>query len=102
MRDILSINLDRPFSFENVFVKDHLRIIATDTDGWDHVSVSCADRCPTWEEMCWVKDIFFFSHEIAVQYHPSEKEYVNCHPFCLHLWRPQTSIVPTPPKVLVL
>src|SRR5262245_54586743 len=26
---------------------------------WDHVSVSLSHRCPTWDEMCWVKDLFF-------------------------------------------
>ena len=27
--------------------------------GWEHVSVSLADRCPTWREMAWVKDLFW-------------------------------------------
>lgn len=29
------------------------------SQGWDHVSVSLPNRCPTWEEMCKVKDLFF-------------------------------------------
>ncbi|MCX8016968.1 MAG: hypothetical protein N2690_03550, partial [Rhodocyclaceae bacterium] len=32
-----------------------LRVIASHEDGWEHVSVSRPDRCPTWEEMCRVK-----------------------------------------------
>jgi hypothetical protein len=32
-------------------------VIASDGMGWDHVSVSLKDRCPTWEEMCLVKDL---------------------------------------------
>lgn len=69
-----------------------LRVIASRGGGWDHVSVSLPDRTPTWEEMNWVKGIFFGPDEWVVQYHPAESDYVNCHPFCLHLWRPQTDV----------
>jgi hypothetical protein len=68
-----------------------LRIIFSDGMGWDHVSVSLATRCPTWEEMCWVKDVFFDDHEVVMQLHPAKSNYVNQHPFCLHLWRPQST-----------
>ena len=27
-------------------------VIASDGAGWEHVSVSRRDRCPTWDEMC--------------------------------------------------
>ena len=37
---------------------------------WEHVSVSLPDRCPTWEEMCFIKDLFWNSDECVVQYHP--------------------------------
>lgn len=67
-----------------------LRVIVSDGGGWDHVSVSLANRTPTWEEMCYVKDLFFRSDEVVMQLHPAKSEYVNFHPHCLHLWRPQT------------
>jgi len=73
---------------------------ANDT-GWEHVSVSGEKRCPTWEEMCWIKDLFWDKHEMAVQYHPPESEYVNFHPHCLHLWRPVSMSIPLPPMMLV-
>ena len=38
-------------------------IVASWGGGWEHVSVSLARRCPTWEEMCMIKDLF-------VEYHP--------------------------------
>ena len=57
--------------------------------GWDHVSVSYENRCPTWDEMCLAKDIFFEDEERCVEYHPKRSEYVNLHPHCLHIWRPQ-------------
>lgn len=65
--------------------------------GWDHVSVSFSNRCPTWEEMCEVKRMFFYPEEICVQYHPAESAYVNKHPYCLHIWRSQVDDQPVPP-----
>ena len=73
---------------------------ANDT-GWEHVSASCEGRCPTWDEMVFVKDLFWDKHEIAVQFHPPELEYVRCHPFVLHIWRPTEMSIPMPPILLV-
>lgn len=69
--------------------------------GWDHVSVSFSNRCPTWEEMCEIKNMFFHPEEVCVQFHPAESEYVNNHPYCLHIWRSQTEKQPTPPAIFV-
>ncbi len=76
-------------------------VIISDTDGWDHVSVTILnhERCPTWEEMCWVKGLFFRPSECVVQFHPSEDDYVNCHPYCLHLWKPQGREIVTPQRL---
>lgn len=68
----------------------NLRIIVGDGMGWDHVSVSTSTRCPTWEEMCEVKELFFRNDECAMQLHPPKADWINCHPFCLHLWKPQS------------
>lgn len=76
-------------------------IIVSDGEGWDHVSVSLQNRCPTWDEMCWVKDLFFEPWEPAMQLHPAKVDYVNHHPFCLHLWRPQDKRIPLPPSEFV-
>lgn len=78
-----------------------LSVIVSDGLGWDHVSVSLPDRCPTWEEMCFVKNLFFREDERVVQYHPAKAEYRNEHAFCLHLWRCQTQEFPAPPPELV-
>lgn len=69
---------------------NRLRVIASDGLGWDHVSVSRPDRCPTWDEMAFVKKQFFHADETVMQLHVPEAAHINCHPFCLHLWRPQT------------
>jgi hypothetical protein len=64
---------------------------------WEHVSVSLKDRCPTWEEMAWVKSLFFGDEECVIQFHPPRSRYVNRHRFCLHLWRPVGVEMPMPP-----
>lgn len=69
--------------------------------GWDHVSVSLSDRCPTWEEMCAIKELFFRDDEWVLQYHPAKADYVNNHPYALHLWRPHDTEIPRPPQVMV-
>ena len=57
-------------------------VIASDGGGWDHVSVTLKNqkRCPTWDEMCAIKDMFFEEDEVVIQYHPAKSEYVNNHP----------------------
>ena len=79
--------------------------IASNGFGWEHVSVSpCSKKrqtCPTWEEMCEIKDMFFEPEETVVQYHPAKSEYVNINPYCLHLWRPTFCDLPTPNTILV-
>lgn len=87
------------FTFDGV----ELRCIVSDQKGWDHVSVSVAneDRCPTWAEMCHVKELFWSPEEAVIQYHPRKSEYVNNHPNVLHLWRPQNDPIPEPPAEMV-
>lgn len=76
-------------------------VVFSNGGGWDHVSASFKHRCPTWEEMCEIKSMFFRPDEVVVQYHPAESEYVNNHPYCLHLWRPHEKAMPTPPAWMV-
>jgi hypothetical protein len=68
--------------------------------GWEHVSISFAERTPTWREMCWVKDQFWNEDETVIQFHPARSDYVNCYPFCLHLWRHQDGHQ-LPPSIFV-
>ena len=79
-----------------------IRTIASDGGEWEHVSVSLAcGKMPNWEEMCYVKDIFWDEEDAVIQLHPKKSEYVNVHDRCLHLWRPKNQDIPTPPKELV-
>lgn len=70
-------------------------------DGWDHVSISLATRCPTWEEMCKIKDLFWEEDDCVVQFHPPKSDYVNNAKFCLHLWRWTGGEFPRPPSIAV-
>lgn len=82
-----------------------LQIISSGTGegsmGWEHVSVSLPDRCPTWEEMDWVRRQFWEDDEVVMQLHVAVSDHVNVHNHCLHLWRPLEAEIPLPPRVLV-
>jgi hypothetical protein len=83
-----------------------LKVMASDgndqeAQGWEHVSVSCRYRTPTWREMNWVKDQFWNEEEVVFQLHPKKSEYVNCHPYCLHMWRHKVVPCPCPPSIFV-
>lgn len=90
-------------SYENngAFQIGRIFIIASDGAGWEHISISLSDRVPRWNEMCKIKDIFWDEEDCVIQYHPPKSQYVNCHPNCLHLWRPIGIDLPIPPTLLV-
>lgn len=74
---------------------------------WEHVSISVGEkgkkqkRNPTWEEMCWIKDLFWDEEDRVVQFHPPKSEYVSMHPYTLHLWRWSLGTFPHPPSITV-
>lgn len=78
-----------------------LVVIASDGAGWDHVSVSLWQRCPTWPEMEYIRSLFFSGDETVMQLSPRRDRRVNVHKFCLHLWRPQHAEIPVPPEWMV-
>lgn len=81
----------------------HFHVIISDGGGWEHVSLSTrlGKRLPTWEEMCFIKDLFWDAEETVIQIHPAQSEYVNNHPNCLHLWKPTSAKLPVPPTDFV-
>jgi hypothetical protein len=87
-----------PYVFKR---KELLRVIASSASSWDHVSVSLVHRCPTWEEMEYIKRQFFMPHEVAFQLHVAEAEHISHNPFTLHIWRHQTIGIPLPPYWMV-
>ena len=89
------------FNVTHPITRVEFHIIAVAAEGWDHVSVSLRDRCPTWEEMEWIKRMFFEEHETAMQLHVPPSKHIDRHPYCLHLWRSQTVEIPLPPSEMV-
>lgn len=78
-------------------------VIASDGEGWEHVSVSRSDghAIPSWRLMCRIKELFWDLEDCVVQYHPPTSKYVNFHPQCLHLWRKVGFEFPQPPAWMV-
>lgn len=87
--------------FNIPFESSQLLVISSDGMGWDHVSVSMRHRTPNWRELCFIKDLFFSEDETVVQFHPKKSEYVNNHPYCLHLWKKQDHDHELPPSIMV-
>ena len=48
-----------------------------------------------------VKRLFFRDDETAMQLHVQPADHINCHPHCLHLWRPHGVEIPRPPAFMV-
>lgn len=60
---------------------------STEQDGrrWLHMSMSRADRLPSWEDLREGKEIFI-GDRTAIQVFPKKDKYVNIHPNVLHVW----------------
>ena len=105
-RRVYGCNGDSGNGVFKVFVGQRsFRCIASNGGGWEHVSVSPCNKkrtsCPTWEEMCQIKSMFFKPEECVVEYHPPKSNYVNLVENCLHLWRPIYAEIPMPPTIFV-
>ena len=81
-------------------------MIKSPDEAWEHMSARAFDeahtqnpkeRQPTWDEMCYLKDLFWHPEECVVQFHPPKSVYVNSHPNVLHLWRKHGVNQETPP-----
>lgn len=97
------------------FVARNLGIISYDgsnwnhpSEAWEHVSVSIVQfpkNCPTWEEMNFVKQLFWEDEELVFQFHPPKSLLIDYSPQTgrkvLHLWRPTISQIPLPPRMTV-
>lgn len=105
---------DSSYGNNGFFVVPHHRVDnyfyqcqVSDGMGWEHVSITIGssvrkvERCPTWEEMNYIKDLFWSEDECVMQLHPPKSEYVSNHPYCLHLWRPLECDVPMPDSLMV-
>jgi hypothetical protein len=60
--------------------------VELDGKRWVHLSVSYPDRLPTWEDLVYAKELFMGRESRALQVIPPRSEYINLHPYVLHLW----------------
>ena len=79
-------------------------VIASNGQGWDHVSVTThkknggsVKKCPSYQEMMMIKEKLFSEEDVVFQLHPREEDYINTHPYCLHLWKPNNCNMVVPP-----
>ena len=86
---------------KNVEFDYPLNFIFSVADGWEHLSVSTPTRCPTWEEMQFMKEVFWKDNEVCYQLHPAKENYINNHPYCLHIWRKIGNDPELPPTWMV-
>lgn len=83
--------IQSPLPGQKAFVKfNGLLVVVSEAEidgyNWRHVSCSHKNKLPKWKELREVKDIFIGKNKRAIQVLPPEKEYVNIHNYCLHLW----------------
>jgi hypothetical protein len=80
--------------------RDKLFVTAHDGLEWEHVSVSKKYECPTWNEMCVVKDLFWSADDCVMQYHAPKRLYLSKDHYYLHLWRPIHAEIVMPPMYM--
>ena len=55
--------------------------------GWlKHISISCPDRHPSWEEILGAKEHFFGDID-CMMIMPKQEDYVNVHQHTFHIWQ---------------
>jgi len=92
---------DESYGNNGAFKINKATVIASDGEGWQHVSVSLPNKIPSWDLMCKIKILFWGEDEYVIQIHPPKSEYVNNMKFCLHLWKPINDVLPVPDSILV-
>ena len=67
-----------------------LASIDTDDNGikWEHVSVSLKNRIPNWQELKFIKMIFWDPEDEVIQFFMPQSKCVKLYNNCVHLWRP--------------
>lgn len=92
-------------SWTNPIDRKQYFIVFSTGFGWEHLSISHRNKTPDWDTMCQVKDMFWREDEACMQLHPKKEDYINNHPYCLHIWKPikeELGVeIPLPPSILV-
>lgn len=65
---------------------DGSQVIVSLDDGLWHMSISFPNRLPTYDELKKARYKYLPEVHYAAQIFPPESEFVNVHPYCIHLW----------------
>lgn len=61
-------------------------VIVTKDDGLWHMSIAHPNRLPAYEELKAARYKYLRDVHYAAQIFPPPSEFVNVHPYCIHLW----------------
>lgn len=75
------------------FAKGPVRAIVSTDEGRWHLSVSCADRLPTWDELGDARDALLPADVWLCMPHPPRDYWMNIHPHCMHLYETRDSVL---------
>ena len=64
---------------------DCMVIVGIDAGSW-HLSISCKDRYPTFDEIRDARYKFLPENITVAMLYPPKSEYINIHENCFHLW----------------
>lgn len=60
-------------------------IFANEMRQW-HISVTCEQRYPTWDELRDIGWALVPGKKLYIEVPTQQEPYLNAHPFCLHMW----------------
>ncbi len=77
-----------PSTMARIFIEGPVQVLVSGPSeraeiGW-HISISCEDRYPTWEEQKRARYELVPDEVYMVIILPPKREYVNTHPNCFH------------------
>jgi hypothetical protein len=84
--------VDRAFIGQEYQRSDGMKVVETtevhqpENYHWHHVSCSFADKLPSYEDLQEIRKVFIGEGMTSVMIFPPEHQYINYHPFCLHLY----------------
>lgn len=59
--------------------------VENDNKMWRHLSIARPNKYPAYDEIKRIKNIFLGDVK-AIMIFPKDKNFVNIHPYCFHLW----------------
>lgn len=80
------LEISSPVPNTRAYLWGECRVLIGKEDTRWHLSISCADRYPTWDEIRDARYLFLPNHIMAAILLPPKEQYVNLHPNVFHVW----------------